>query len=133
IDEALRNGYDARLAAWRIEEARANAGIARSEFFPQVQGDAGWSRGRLSQVISPVPDTHDLYDVNLGLSWEIDLWGRIRRLNEAALARYLSTEEARRGVMLSLVSEVATDYFDLRALDYELEIAERTATETSES
>jgi outer membrane protein, multidrug efflux system len=127
IDEALRNGYDVRLAAWRVEEARANAGIARSEFFPQIQGEAGWTRGRSSDFISPVPGTLELYNVNLGLSWEIDVWGRIRRLNEAALARYLATEEARRGVLLSLVSDVATAYFELRALDFELEIAERTA------
>jgi len=127
IDEALENGYDVRAAAWRVEEARANAGIAKSEYFPQIQGGAGWSRGRVSEFVSPVPGTLELYDVNVGFSWEIDLWGRIRRLNEAALARYLSTEEARRGVLLSLVSDVATAYFELRALDSEKEIAERTA------
>jgi len=127
IDEALSRGHDVRLAAWRIEEARAAAGIARSEFLPEIQAGAGWSRGRQSEFSAPPSDPIDLYDVNLGLSWEIDLWGRIRRLNEAALARYLATEEARRGVLLSLVSEVATGYFRLRALDFELEIAERTA------
>jgi len=128
ISEALRSGYDVRLAAWRVEEARANAGIARSEFFPAIVGEAGWSRGRESEFIIPEGETRGLYEVNLGLSWEIDLWGRIRRLNEAALARYLATEEVRRGVMLSLVSDVATSYFQLRELDSELEIAERTAT-----
>jgi len=133
IDEALKNGYDVRLAAWRVEEARANAGIARSEFFPQIQGEAGWSRGRESQFITSETGTLNLYDVNLGLSWEIDLWGRIRRLNEAALARYLSTEEARRGVLLSLVSDVATAYFQLRELDSELEIARRTAATFKET
>ena len=127
IDEALRNGYDVRRAAWRVEEARANAGLARSEFFPQIQGEAGWTRGRVSEFVSPFPGTLDLTNVNVGFSWELDLWGRIRRLNEAALARYLATEEARRGVLLSLVSEVATGYFQLRALDTELEIARRTS------
>jgi len=127
VDEALKSGFDIRAAAWRVEEARANAGIAKSEFFPQIQGGAGWSRGRVSEFVSPVPGTLELYDVNVGFSWEADLWGRIRRLNEAALARYLATEEARRGVQLSLVSEVATAYFELRALDAEKEIAERTA------
>jgi multidrug efflux system outer membrane protein len=127
IEEALKNGYDIRLAAWRVEEARANAGIAKSEFFPEIAGEAGWTRGRVSEFVSPVPGTLDLTNVNLGFSWEVDLWGRIRRLNEGALARYLSTEEARRGVLLSLVSDVATSYFQLRALDYEKEIAERTA------
>jgi multidrug efflux system outer membrane protein len=133
IDEALRNGYDVRLAAWRVEEARANAGVARSEFFPQIQAEGGWSRSRRSGLASPVAEPVNLYDVNLGLTWEIDLWGRIRRLNEAALARYLATEEARRGVLLSLVSDVASSYFRLRELDFQLEIARRTATAFQET
>ncbi len=126
VGEALRNGYDVRLAAWRVEEARANAGIARSQFFPQVQVEGQWFRTRPSPGSGFTPTPVNLYDVNLGLSWEIDLWGRIRRLNEAALAQYLATEEARRGVLLSLASEVATSYFQLRTLDLELEIARRT-------
>jgi multidrug efflux system outer membrane protein len=126
IDEALKNGYDIKAAAWRVEEARADAGIARSEFFPEISGQAAWNRGRVSEFVSPFPGTLDLTSVNLGFSWEVDLWGRIRRLNEAALARYLATEEARRGVLLSLVSDVATSYFELRTLDAELKIAERT-------
>lgn len=120
IGEALRNAYDVRLAAWRVEEARAFAGINRSQYLPQVQATAGASRGRVAGV------TDTLYDVNLGVSWEIDLFGRIRRLNEAARADVLATEEARRGVLLSLVSEVATSYFQLRELDLELEIARRS-------
>lgn len=129
IDEALVNGYDVRIAVARVEEARANAGIARSPFYPQIEYQGQWSRARqsgaafgINTAIPPV----NLYDVNLGLSWEIDVWGRIRRASEAALAQYLSTEDARRGVLLSLVSEVATQYFQLRALDEQLEIARRT-------
>ncbi len=125
VGEALKNGYDLRLAAWRVEEARANAGIARSQFFPQIQGEGGWTRSRQSDFVAPGPPIN-LFDVNLGLTWEIDLWGRIRRLDEQALSLYLASEEARRGVMLSLVSEVATEYFQLRALDLQLEIAKRT-------
>jgi multidrug efflux system outer membrane protein len=127
VDEALRNGYDVRLAGWRVEEARAVAGIRRSERWPQVQGGAGWSRGRTSELVAPGVGTQDFFDVDLGVSWEIDLWGRIRRLNEAARAQYLATEEARRGVLLSLVSDVAASYFRLRELDLELEIARRSA------
>ena len=127
VDEALKNGYDVRLAAARVEEARANAGIARSEFFPQVQIQGQWTRSRSSQFLDPGSTPINLYDVNLGASWELDLWGRIRRLDEGALARYLSSEEARRGVLLSLVAEVATDYFQLRALDEQIAIARRTA------
>jgi hydrophobic/amphiphilic exporter-1 (mainly G- bacteria), HAE1 family len=128
IDEALRNSYDVRLAGWRVEEARAFAGISRSQRWPQAQAGAGWSRGQ-----APGGQTDNLYDVNLGVSWEIDLWGRIRRLNEAARAQYLATEEARRGVLLSLVSEVATSYFQLRELDLELEIARRSAAAFQET
>jgi outer membrane protein, multidrug efflux system len=127
IEEALRSGYDVRLAAARVDEARAIAGIARSEYFPEVQVGAGWSRGQASEFVLPGIGTQELYDMRLGVSWEIDLWGRIRRLNEAGLAEYLGTEEARRGVVLSLVSEIATSYFRLRALDRQLEIAQRTA------
>ncbi len=127
IEEALRSGYDVRLAAARVDEARAIAGIARSEYFPQIVAGAGWSRGSESEFVLPGVGTQELYDVRLGVAWEIDLWGRIRRLNEAGLAEYLGTEEARRGVVLSLVSEIATSYFRLRALDRQLEIAQRTA------
>ncbi len=125
IAEALRNGYDVRLAVARVDEARANAGIARSQFFPQIQGQGDWTRSRQSNFVLPGPPIN-LYDVNIGLTWEIDLWGRIRRLDEQALSLYFASEEARRGVMLSLVSEVANEYFQLRALDLQLEIAKRT-------
>lgn len=127
IGEALQNGFDVRLAAWRVEEAKADAGIARSEYFPQIQAGAGVSRSRASEVSVPGSAPINLGEVNLGLSWEVDLWGRIRRLNESARAEYLASEEARRGVLLSLTSEVATTYFQLRALDLQLEIAHRTA------
>ncbi|HSS43877.1 MAG TPA: TolC family protein, partial [Thermoanaerobaculia bacterium] len=126
IDEALRNNYDVRAAAWRVEEFRARAGIARSELFPQIAYQGEWSRSRQSEFVRPGSTPINLHDVNLGASWEIDLWGRIRRLSEAALAQYLSTREARRGVLLSVVSEVAQAYFELRELDAQLEIARRT-------
>ena len=133
IDEALRNSYDVRLAGWRVEEARAVAGISRSQRWPQVQAGAGWSRGRASELLTPGAQTESFYDVNLGVSWEIDLWGRIRRLDEAARAQYLATEEAQSGVLLSLVSDVATSYFQLRELDLELEIARRSAAAFQET
>ena len=129
IDEALRNNYDVRAAAWRVEEFRARAGIARSELFPQIGYQAQWSRSRQSDLVLPGSRPVNIHDVNLGVSWEIDLWGRIRRLSEAALAQYLATREAQRGVLLSVVSEVGQAYFELRELDAQLEIARRT-TET---
>jgi multidrug efflux system outer membrane protein len=126
IDEALRSNFDVRAAVSRVEEFRARAGIARSELFPQVRYQGEWSRSRQSEFVQPGSTPVNLHDVNLGLSWEIDLWGRVRRLSEAALAQYLATREARRGVLLSVVSEVAQAYFELRELDAQLEIARRT-------
>src|SRR6266850_1770611 len=126
IEEAIRNGFDARLAAARVQEARARFGIARSQSFPTVDYEVGWQRARPDQIINPSGETQTRWSVDAGFSWEMDLWGRIRRLNEAALAAYLATEEARRGVLLSLVSDVAIAYIDLRELDRELEIAKST-------
>lgn len=126
VDEALKNGFDARIAAARVEEARARYGIARSEYYPQVDYQAGANRTRRRETTDSDPQTSTLYTASVGMSWELDLWGRIRRLNESAKAQYLGTEEARRGVLLSLTSDVATAYFELRELDDELEIARRT-------
>ena len=126
IAEALKNGYDVRLAAWRVEEARANAGIAGAQVFPLLQGQVEAGYGRQSEFSAGRGARGGLIQLNLNASWEVDLFGRIRRLNEAALAELLGTEEARRGVFLSLTSEVATTYFQLRELDLQLEIARRT-------
>jgi multidrug efflux system outer membrane protein len=126
IAEALRNGYDVRLAAARVAEAEANAGIVRSEYFPALTPQVQVGHGQSSLFSSGAGAVGTLAQVNLGLSWEVDLWGRIRRANEAALAQVLASEEARRAVYLSLVSEVATTYFQLRQLDLQLEIARRT-------
>ena len=126
IDEALKNNYDVREATWRVQEFRARAGVARADFYPQVQYQGQVSRSRQSDFVAPGSTAVTLYDVNLGLSWELDLWGRIRRLSEGALAEYLATEEARRGVLLSTIADVARGYFELRQLDARLEIARRT-------
>ncbi len=128
IDEALRNNYDLRAAAWRVEEYRARAGIVRSDLYPQLEYQGQAAYGRESDFVSGKTNgpTGALFTVNLGLSWEIDLFGRVRRLSQAALAQYLSTEQARRGVLLSVVSQVAQAYFQLRTLDERLEIARRT-------
>jgi multidrug efflux system outer membrane protein len=126
IEEAVRNGFDARLAVVRVQEARARFGIVRSQFFPSVDYQGGWQRARADQIVNPSGEARTQWTVDVGFSWELDLWGRIRRLNESARAEYLATEEGRRGVLLSLVSDVAVAYMDLRELDEELEIAETT-------
>jgi multidrug efflux system outer membrane protein len=128
IEEALRSGYDVRIAAARVEQAHAQYGIAGSQRFPNVTYQAAYESGHTSKFATPSDATGSLIVANAYASWEIDLWGRIRRLNEAAKAQYLASEEARRGVMLSLVSEVATAYFDLRELDAQLDIANRNKT-----
>jgi len=134
VDEALGTGFDIQLAAFRVEEARARAGIARSEFWPQVFYGGQLSRTQLSTYVPPGDhSTNNLQNVNVNFGWEIDLWGRIRRANEAAKAQYLASEEARKGVLLSLVSDVAITYFQLRELDEELSIAKNTTESFKET
>jgi outer membrane protein, multidrug efflux system len=120
IEEALRKGYDVRIAAARVEEARARFGIAGAARYPDVDYSVRTGYGRQSG------DTGAAVAADVGAAWEVDLWGRIRRLNEAARAQYLASEEGQRAVRLSLASEVAATYFDLRELDAELDIARRT-------
>ena len=126
IEEALRNGYDVRLAAARVEESRARYGIAGSLYYPDLGYSAGAGRSHTSAYATPSDATGNLVTANASVSWELDVWGRVRRLNEAARAQYLATEEGRRAVVLSLVADVASAYFDLRDLDAELEISRRT-------
>lgn len=125
IDESLRNGFDARAAAARVEEARARYGIAGSQRFPSIGYGAAYEYGHTSEFATPSDTTGGILVANVNVGWEADLWGRIRRLNEAARADYLASEEGRRGVLLSLIAEVATAYFELRELDAELDIARR--------
>jgi multidrug efflux system outer membrane protein len=121
IQEALKSNYDVAIAAARVEEARANAGIARSFYFPQIGygADIGGQKGAV------IPN-HTYYDYNVNLAWEIDLWGRIRRLNEQQRALFFASHEVQRGVWLSLVSDLAQAYFELRSLDVQLQIARDT-------
>jgi outer membrane protein, multidrug efflux system len=127
IQEALGSNYDVRIAAARVQEARAQVGVARSEFFPQIgynfQVQRARNLGAQFGLPSPKPTITDVYLGALSASWELDIWGRIRRSSEAARANLLATEDARRGVWLSLVSDVAQAYFELLALDVGLQIA----------
>jgi multidrug efflux system outer membrane protein len=129
VEEALEKGYDLRIATARVEEARARYGIAGAALYPQAGYQGQFARERFSGFQPGAPAhgaSADVITANVNVSWEIDFWGRIRRLTEAAKAQYLASEEARRGVALTLVSEVAAAYFDLRQLDDDLEIARRT-------
>ena len=126
VDEALVNSYDVRIAAARVEEARGRYGVAGGSWYPAVSYGAGVVRGKTSTYSATGDATGNLINGGAAVTWELDLWGRIRYLNEAARAQLFASEEARRGVELTLVSEVASAYFDLRALDEELEIGRRT-------
>jgi outer membrane protein, multidrug efflux system len=123
IHEALINNYDLELAFSRVEQERALAGVTRSQYFPQV-GYGGTITGQRDPF--PLIVSHTYYSYNLNTIWEIDLFGRIRKLNEAQRAVYFASEEARRDVRLLVLAEVAQGYFQLRALDANLEIARRT-------
>ena len=131
IGTALTNNYDLKQAIARVEQARNQAAVANSAFFPQIgySGDIGRGRNALYNTLSPSPNspTQTSAQLTLNAAWEIDVWGRIRRSSEAARAQYLATDEARRGVMTTLVSDVATTYFQLLQLDQQLEI-QRAAT-----
>ncbi|MCL4810538.1 MAG: TolC family protein, partial [Thermoanaerobaculia bacterium] len=126
VAEAVERNQDLKIAAARVEEFRALAGI--NPLWPTVNAGAGASRSRSSETLADGfgGETRSVFDLSAAVSWEIDLWGRLRRTNEATAAQYLATEEARRGVYLSLVSDVATAYLQLRALDMQLETAKRT-------
>ena len=136
IREALTNNYDLRIAMARVEQERALAMQARSQFVPSVNYNANVSRGRNFVFDTSFPNngaTSSSAATTLNAFWEVDLWGRVRRLNESARAQFLASEEARRGVRLTLVSDVATSYFQLLELDQEIEIASRTTNSFAES
>ncbi len=134
IRTALVQNYDLRDAVARVEAARANLGITRSDQFPQFGASGGVEINRLSRDgATPLPPIFlPSQDRNFGsaslnlLSFEVDLWGRLRRATEAARANLLSAEENRKTVLTTLVSDVATGYLSMRELDYELEISNET-------
>lgn len=130
VEEALRANHDLRAAAARIDQARAQLAIARSDQLPDAGIDARRSRDRASQLGSfPLPPDAietDTYRGVLRASWELDFWGKYRRATEAARAELAASEAGRGAVRASLVADVARGYFALRALDRRLESVART-------
>ena len=124
IREAIGNNLDLRAAVARVEQARAQAGIARSFLYPQIDGTASYTFQQNSGTADGDLQQSGVYGFQL--SWELDLFGRLRRQREAAVAQMLASEQARRGVLVTLVGDVASTYFLLRELDLELQIARRT-------
>lgn len=139
IRSALERNYDMREAAARIEAARAAVGITRADQFPTISASAGITTQRTSNSGSfPLPAgfkqerTFGSVAGNL-LSYELDFWGRLRRATEASRAELLASEENRKVVAMTLVSDLATAYFNLLELDQELEIARRTLATRQDS
>ncbi|SEJ16017.1 MULTISPECIES: efflux transporter outer membrane subunit [unclassified Variovorax] len=129
IELALANNRDLRVAALNIERARAQYGIARAGLFPTVEAGAGGSRSRTPGSLSNSgePRISSQYSANLGLtSYEIDLFGRVRNLGEAALQSYFQTEATQRGTQISLVASVATAWLQLAADEQRLQLARHT-------
>src|SRR6185369_13683076 len=139
IREALAHNYDLRLAVARVDAARANYGITRSDQFPTIGASADvinqrQSRSSAVDIPEPIRRDRSFGSVLLNLlSYEIDVWGRLRKATAAARADLLATEEARLAVITTIVSDVATAYFNLRELDYELDISQHTLTSRQES
>jgi multidrug efflux system outer membrane protein len=131
VNTALEHNFDLRIALQRVEEARAQLGVTRAQQYPSLDAQAAFAAVRNSTIASvPVPAgtklTSSYATLGAALSWELDIWGRLRRETEAARARYLASEEGRRAVNVSLVAEVMESYFQLLEQDSELEISHKT-------
>jgi NodT family efflux transporter outer membrane factor (OMF) lipoprotein len=132
VKTALVQSNDLEAATQRVLEARAQLGITRSQLAPQVSASGSFTAARTSTLgsfnfIPPGSNLAVSYtQAGLNLSWELDIWGRIRRLTESARAQYLAQEEARHAVISSVIADVITTYLTMRELDLELEIARKT-------
>jgi outer membrane protein, multidrug efflux system len=129
IRTALKQNYDMQLATERITAARAQLGITRSSLFPQVQGAGNFTGGKEQNF----PSKSNFLALTADAAFQLDLFGKLRRETEAARAQLLATEDAQRTVMLTLVSDVASDYFNLLRLDLELQITRDTAKSQQDS
>jgi NodT family efflux transporter outer membrane factor (OMF) lipoprotein len=139
VTTALQQNFDVRIAAERVLQAREFLRIRQADRFPTVDASADANAVRVSRAgatraIPPGVDPDVTYaQIGFSLGWEVDVWGRLRRLSEAARAQYLATNEARLAVVTTLIADVTQTYLELRALDLELEIATRTRDVASDS
>jgi multidrug efflux system outer membrane protein len=133
IRTALQQNYDVRIAAARILEARAQLGIARADQLPSVGANAAAVNERIARSVSLPAIETSANQLSLSLAWELDFWGKFRRVTESARANLLANEWARQEVISTLVSDVATVYFQLRELDLELEISRQTLATRKDS
>ena len=133
VREALKQNYDIRIAAERVLQAQAVVGITRADQYPFISAGASAYNERLPGTKISHPVQTGPMQVNLSLAWQLDFWGQYRRATEAARAQLLSTEWARKAVISSVVSNVASAYFQLLELDLEMEISARTLQSRKES
>jgi multidrug efflux system outer membrane protein len=133
IRAALAGNYDVRIAATRVLQAQALLGITRADQFPTISANAAGLNQRIPQTVTLPATNTGAISASLSLAWELDFWGKFRRATEAARANLLATEWGQRAVMTSLVSSVATAYFQLRELDLEMEISQHTLATRQES
>jgi multidrug efflux system outer membrane protein len=135
VQTAIEANKDLRIAVTRVEQARAQLGVTRAAQFPEVNAGASVTTNRTSDNVRPKGSGGEsgLFSTTADLSFEIDIWGRLRRATEAARAELLASEGARHAVVMTLVSDVATAYLQLRELDLELEITRRTVAARRES
>lgn len=137
IRVALTNNYDLRVAIARVEQAREIIAENRAGLFPQINYIAAAAKGKnavgVNNTVTPTATTTSFLGADANLSWELDIWGRIRRLTEEARAQYLATEEARHDITVSLIAQVAQNYIQLVALDYDLQIARDTTNSFGQS
>lgn len=131
ITTAVQENNDIKIAAARVDEFMGLYGVAKSDFYPKFGAGASGQIGESNIQGNKFRDNR--FSVDLSAFWEIDIWGKIRRSNEAALANLLAAEEVRRGVILSITSLIANSYFDLLSLDAQLEIANRTVESRAKS
>jgi multidrug efflux system outer membrane protein len=130
ISQALAGNYDLKVAVARIEQARAQVAVVRADLYPQVGYQASAAR---EKSFIPLPQlngnvTYNSFQAAVNAAWELDVWGRIRRAAQAANAGLYAAEDVRRGVMLTLVSDIAANYFLLIELDRQLAIAQESVT-----
>src|SRR5208337_2483607 len=132
IRTALKNNYDVRIAATRVLQAQAQLGITRADQLPSLS--VGGSETNQRSALPPFPPFEStLGQVTASASWNLDFWGRYRRATEAARATLLANEWAQKQVLATLVGDVATDYFQLRQLDLQLDISKRTLASRQDS
>lgn len=133
IRAGLAGNYDVRIAATRVLQAQALLGITRADQYPTISANAAGLNERIPQSTTLPSTNTGAISASLSLAWELDFWGKFRRATEAARADLLATEWGQRAVITSLISNVATAYFQLRELDLEMEISKQTLAARQES